>query len=69
MLRNYIIKMIMISEVIKKLKQLKIEIKEKKHHNHDSVHCDFGRSFITKESRKKKSEIFKSAHNSSSSQS
>jgi len=29
MLRNYIIKMIMISEVIKKLKQLKIEIKEK----------------------------------------
>jgi len=30
MLRNYIIKMIMISEVMKKLKQLKIEIEETK---------------------------------------
>jgi len=30
MLRNHIIKLIMISEVIKKLKQLKIEIKETK---------------------------------------
>jgi len=55
MLRNYINKMIMISEVIKKLNQLKIETKEKKHHIHDYVHHDFRRSFITKESRKKKS--------------
>ena len=47
--------MIMISEVIKKLNQLKIETKEKKHHIHDYVHHDFRRSFITKESRKKKS--------------
>jgi len=39
--------------VIKKLKQLKIEIKEKKRHIHDSVHYDFGGSFITKESKKK----------------
>jgi len=53
MLRNHIIKLIMISEVIKKLKQLKIEIKEKKRHIHDSVHYDFGGSFITKESKKK----------------
>jgi len=53
MLRNHIIKLIMISEVIKKLKQLKIEIKEKKRHIHDSVHHDFGGSFITKESKKK----------------
>jgi len=69
MLRNHIIKLIMISEVIKKLKQLKIEIKEKKRHIHDSVHYDFGGSFITKESKKRKSKTFKSAHNSLSSQS
>jgi len=50
MLRNHIIKLI--SEVIKKLKQLKIEIKGKKRHIHDSVHHDFGGSFITKESKK-----------------